>query len=354
MSVSVAPFARTFPASRERFRAAAERAGGVLESFDHPLRGPDGEVLACDTARFGAGDAPRLLVLVTGVHGVEHYFGSAGVTDWIERGGAQQLPEDTAVLAIHAINPWGAAWCRRYTEDNVDLARNFGEPGATPPIHQAYEEIHPELCAIKPNTAPAFLDALFARFGERDAIEALMSGQYSHADGFSFGGTKPCWSHRNIASILAAQTKHAQTVCLVEFHSGLGDWGVAMPVTMQVGDDLERVIRYFGEAVIAPRAMRELHSAPGHTTDGYLRFLAGKEVTSIVIETGTYPPRQSLEVMLEDHWLHRQADPDPEVARRIREANLEMHCPGDPGWEEMALQGSARVIAQALEGLATA
>lgn len=354
MSVSLASFARTFTSSRERFHAAAERAGGVLETFNHPLRGPDGEVLACDTALFGSGDAPRLLVLVTGVHGVEHFFGSAGVTDWITRGGPQKLPEDTAVLVVHAINPWGAAWCRRYTEDNVDLARNFGEPGVPPPEHQVYEEIHPELSAIQPGSASAFLDALFARLGERDAIEALMSGQYSHADGFSFGGTQPCWSHRTIASILAAQTKHAQSVCLVEFHSGLGDWGVAMPVTMQVGEDLERVIRYFGEAVIAPRAMRELHSAPGHTTDGYLRFLVGKEVTSIVIETGTYPPRQSLEVMLEDHWLHRQADPDPEVARRIREANLEMHCPGDPGWEEMALQGSARVIAQALEGLATA
>lgn len=353
MSVSLVSFARTFTASRARFRAAAERAGGVLETFDHPLKGPNGEGLACDTALFGSGSAPRMLVLVTGVHGVEHYSGSAGVSDWIERGKAQTLPDDTAVLVVHAINPWGAAWCRRYTEDNVDLARNFGAPGVPPPAHQAYEDIHPELSSIQPGSVPAFLDALFARLGDRDAVDALMSGQYSHADGFSFGGTEPCWSHRTIETVLTVQARNARSVCLVEFHSGLGDWGAAMPVTMQVGADLERVTRYFGEAVVAPRAQHELHSAPGHTTDGYMRFLAGKEVTSIVIETGTYPPRQSLEVMLEDHWLHRQTNPDPAVAKRIREANLEMHCPGDPAWEEKALQGSARVIAQALNGLAT-
>jgi hypothetical protein len=354
MSVAVTPFARTFTSSRERFRAAVERGCGVLERFDHPLTGPNGEHLVCDVARFGSGDAPRLLVLVTGVHGVEHYVGSACVTDWIERRGPQQLPDNTAVLVIHAINPWGAAWFRRYTEDNVDLARNFGELDIPQPAHRAYEDIHFELSEIEPGSAPAFLDSLFARLGDRDAIEALMSGQYSHADGFSFGGTQPCWSHRTIQTILTAQAKKAQSVCLIEFHSGLGDWGTAMPVTMQVGADLQRVVRFFGDAVIAPRAMHKLHSAPGHTTDGYLRFLAGKEVTSIVIETGTYPPRQSLEAMLDDHWLQRQVDPDPAVAWRIREANLEMHCPSDPGWEEMALIGSARVIAQALKGLASA
>lgn len=354
MRVSLAPFARTFAASRDRFRSAAERAGGLLETFDHPLKGPNGESLACDTARFGPGSAQRLLVLVTGVHGVEHYVGSACVIDWIECSGSQKLPEETAVLVVHAINPWGAAWCRRYTEDNVDLARNFGAPGVSPPAHQAYEDIHPALSAIQPGSAPAFLDTLFARLGDRDAVDALMAGQYSHADGFSFGGTQPCWSHRTIETILATHARNARSVCLVEFHSGLGDWGTAMPVTMQVGPDLERVVRFFGDAVIAPRAMHELHSAPGHTTDGYLRLLAGKEVTSIVIETGTYPPRQSLEVMLEDHWLHRQTNPDPAVAKRIREANLEMHCPSDPAWEELAIQGSIRIIAQALEGLSAA
>lgn len=351
MTVATALFARTFAESRERFRAAVGKAGGQLTTFNHPLCGPDREALACDTALFGDPLAARLLVLITGVHGVEHHVGSACVIDWIENGGTAQIPDDLAVLAIHAINPWGAAWCRRYTEDNVDLARNFGEPGAVRPRHPDYERIHPALNRLEPATISSFLDDHFARHGERDAIEALMAGQYNHPDGFSYGGEAPCWSHRTIEAILGRNAAQARQICLIEFHSGLGEWGVAMPVTMQTGADFERVTRFFGGNVIAPRATRETHSAPGHTTDGYTRFLAGKELTSIVLEIGTYPPRQSLQVMLEDHWLHLQDSPDPAEAARIRAANLEMHCPCDPDWEDKALAGSARIIGQAVAGL---
>src|SRR5690606_39367139 len=35
------------------------------------------------------------------------------------------LPEDTAVLLIHAINPYGFSHIRRVNEDNIDLNRNF-------------------------------------------------------------------------------------------------------------------------------------------------------------------------------------------------------------------------------------
>jgi Protein of unknown function (DUF2817) len=125
-----------------------------------------------------------------------------------------------------------------------------------------------------------------------------------------------------------------------------------MAVTMQSGEGFERVTDYFGTDVIAPRETRETHSASGHTTDGYLECLTGREVTSIVLEFGTYPPQQSLVVLLEDHWLHLQRDPDPAEAERIRSANLEMHCPNDQRWEDKVLRGSARVIAQALAGLA--
>lgn len=353
MTIATASFARSFALSRERFRAAASQARGRLETYDHPLRGPAGEALACDTARFGDPAAKRLLVMITGVHGVEHFAGSACAIDWIECGGPEQLPPDLGVLVIHAINPWGAAWCRRYTEDNVDLARNFW--GEHPPesVNAAYEQIHGTLSEQTPASIPKFLTEHFATNGKHGAIEALMGGQYHHADGFAFGGTKPCWSRRTIETILAAQVGVATSVCLVEFHSGLGDRGAAMVVTMQSGAGFERVTGYFGKGVIAPRQTRETHSAMGHTTDGYLECLGDRDVASIVLEFGTYPPQQSLIVLLEDHWLHRQRNPDPAEAERIRTANLEMHCPNDPLWEEKVLHGSARVIAQALAGLAS-
>ena len=43
MIVKISPFARDFVQSRNRFLAAAERAGAALTSISHPLKGSQGE-----------------------------------------------------------------------------------------------------------------------------------------------------------------------------------------------------------------------------------------------------------------------------------------------------------------------
>ena len=148
MTVKIRPFARDFVQSRDRFLAAADRVGAALTNISHPLKGSQGENLATDVARIGSTEADRLVVLITGVHGVEHYAGSACVCDWLERGGAVSLPDGMAMVVIHAINPWGASYCRRYTEDNVDLARNFLDPSEPMPENPAYEVLHDDLMGL--------------------------------------------------------------------------------------------------------------------------------------------------------------------------------------------------------------
>ena len=350
MTVTTRPFAREFSQSRDRFLAAT-RAGARITSIVHPLRGSTGESLVTDVARIGPDDAERLVVLITGVHGVEHYAGSASVCDWLERGGAASLPDGMAVVIIHAINPWGASHCRRYTEDNVDLARNFLDFSAPLPENPAYEGVHPGLMQLAEGEAAQIVNRLYEQLGERDAIESLMSGQYRHPEGFSFGGHQPTWAHRTVKAILQAQCRTASQVCIVEFHSGLGPWGEVFPVSMQQGIDLERVKRFFGENIIAPRAEKGTHSASGHTTDGYAQILDGRTLTSIVVEFGTYPAATSLPVLLEDHRVHANGLERTEAGRAVALANLEMHCPQDSDWQELVLLRGAQIIDAAIRGL---
>lgn len=352
MTVATQLFARDFAAARTRFREAVTRAGGNCREYAHPLAGPDGSALSSDVVRFGADDAEKMLVLITGVHGVEHYAGSACLADWLDGGGGSRVPSGMAVLLVHAINPWGAAWCRRYNEDNVDLARNFVNFGEPLPEHPAYEAVHAAISSEDRAALPALLDDLYARLGERDTIETLMSGQYRHPDGFSFGGHAPVWSRRTIENILTEHCGNARSAAIVEYHSGLGPWGVGAPVTMQTGGDLERVHRFYGPEIIAPRVNGGSHSAVGHTTDGYVRALPGKQITSIVLEFGTYPPDRSLPVLLDDHWLHLHGDQTSPLATDIRAENLEMHCPDDAEWQAMVMARSGEIIAQSLKGLA--
>src|SRR5690606_11704356 len=91
----------------------------------------DGNELSLDVARKGPKDARKLLVVSSGTHGVEGYFGSAVQIALLEGLLSRvNLAPHVGVLLIHAINPYGFAWSRRTNEDNVDQNRNFLLTGA--------------------------------------------------------------------------------------------------------------------------------------------------------------------------------------------------------------------------------
>src|SRR5262249_8117591 len=115
-------FSTDYATCRAKFRAALNSAGGAhLAAHENPKRGPAGERVWTEIARIGPADAKKLLILVSGTHGVEGYPGSACHTGWLAAGHfARQAGPDTAVLFVHAINPFGFAWGRRTNEDNVD------------------------------------------------------------------------------------------------------------------------------------------------------------------------------------------------------------------------------------------
>ena len=60
------------------------------------------------------------------MHGVEALFGSAVQLAFMEQAdGRLAASGGSGVVLIHAINPFGFAWRRRFNENNVDLNRNF-------------------------------------------------------------------------------------------------------------------------------------------------------------------------------------------------------------------------------------
>ena len=135
-------FPTDYQDARTRFRSMAEAAGFVLESYEHPTRrGPQNEILACDTARLGPADAETILVISSGTHGVEGFCGSGCQAELLASGILQDMPDNLAVLLVHAVNPYGFAWLRRTNEDNIDLNRNFIDH-AHAPANPAYDEIH--------------------------------------------------------------------------------------------------------------------------------------------------------------------------------------------------------------------
>ena len=120
-------FSPDYATARKRFRAAARAAGATLDAIALEARGPAGEDLTVDFARWGERDARRVLLHTSGLHGVEAYAGSA--IQLAVLASPPEPPAGCALLLAHVLNPYGMAWRRRANEHNVDLNRNFPGPG---------------------------------------------------------------------------------------------------------------------------------------------------------------------------------------------------------------------------------
>ena len=134
-------FSPNYAVAQKKFIESAQALGGNIESIPNPYTGPKGKSIFMDVTLVGAEDAQKVLVVISGTNGVEGFAGSAIQTGILREEIGSQLPDDTSLLMIHAINPYGMAHLRRFTEDNVDLNRNFRDPAEPLPTHPAYEQL---------------------------------------------------------------------------------------------------------------------------------------------------------------------------------------------------------------------
>src|SRR5262245_17697686 len=102
-------FAPDYATARSRFRAAAAELGWLQESCPIGLYGPDGGDLTIDVALTPDDDAQSCLVVSTGLHGVEGFFGTAVQLSLMRRWRAA-APRGVRLVFLHALNPFGFAW----------------------------------------------------------------------------------------------------------------------------------------------------------------------------------------------------------------------------------------------------
>jgi hypothetical protein len=74
-------FPKDFADSRKRFLAAAKALKAAIRTYPNPNKGPNGEALATDVAWLGPKNASKVLVLLSGTHGVEAFTGAGCIMD---------------------------------------------------------------------------------------------------------------------------------------------------------------------------------------------------------------------------------------------------------------------------------
>jgi hypothetical protein len=353
-------FSATYAEARAKFRAAAEEAGGETEAIANPNRGPDGGDLSTDVAWFGPRSAERVLVMVSATHGGEGFCGSGAQVDWLRRGEAATLPAGVAVMMIHAINPYGFAWLRRVTEENIDLNRNWIDFGQPAPSNPGYDELAavavPEQWNEETRRATGrVMRAYGEAHGPMGLQQALSGGQYRHAKGVFYGGDGPSWARRTQEAIYRENLKQAGRIAIIDYHTGLGPWGYAEPIMSQPAGtrDYARGQAWWGCNVTCPS---DGDSTSAETAGDNLTMapliLGHAEVTGMALEYGVQTLAEVFLALRGDAWLHAYGDPLSPEGQAIKSQIRAAFYGDTDDWKGMVIGQSLTATRQAIAGLA--
>lgn len=353
-----------FPASyviaRDRFRETALGSGWRLEEHGLPGSGPHGEPLAMDAAFSPGSDSGKVLIVSSGLHGIEGFFGSAVQFDLLQHWEASE--SRAKIILLHALNPFGFASLRRTDEHNVDLNRNFLLPGekfeGAPAGYAALDDL------LNPPSPPSSFDLFtvralwnIARFGMPALRQAVAAGQFDYPRGLFFGGKEPSRTNQLLDGNMERWLEGASHVVHLDLHTGLGANArgkllIDYPLTAEQRGWL---LDTFTEHPVETAETREIGYA---TRGGFGRWCVSRDMCPHYLfacaEFGTYPPITVLAGLRAENQAHHWVDNESEVVNRTKRRLQELFCPSSPRWRSKVLVETRRLVDQALTGLSKA
>jgi hypothetical protein len=362
--VSAVAFPQTYAEARRGFRAAASNNGWSLETIPTGEVGPSGEDLSIDVASDGDSDAARLLIVSSGLHGVEGPFGSAVQVGAMDRWRAvSPQAGDVRAVFVHALNPYGFAWSRRTDGQNVDPNRNLLHPDE-PYVSDstAYRRFDALLNPRRPPSAWDFfvlrMVIAIARHGRPTLKQALVTGQYDFPRGLFFGGSGPTVTCRVLSEHAEQWVGPARLVLHLDLHTGLGQFGThKLLVDADLSAvDLDLLRGTFGaETVEGGDPDRTSYRARGHFGHWTTRFATPKRrYLYACAEFGTHGNLAMLSALRAENQAHHWARPDEPCTMQTKARLREMFCPSSPVWRRRALDGGLSLIERGATALVRA
>jgi hypothetical protein len=305
-----------------------------------------------------------VLVVLSGMHGIEGFCGSGIQLGLLQSGLGADRPDGTAVMLVHGVNPYGFAWQRRVTEENVDLNRNWIDHAGPHPANPGYDELHPLLCPPTWDDATvaetnAALDAWRDEHGQAALRTAVSGGQFAHADGIFYGGRADTWAKANLEGALDAWLGAAKRVAMVDVHTGLGPHGFGDRLLPFLPDDpVSRLAQewFGGDCTDQP--------AGAHMTVTDLRGVALPAIrdrlaangpcetfVATALEYGTIPTPEVRLAVRADNWLHAHGRFGTAKARAIKDQIRAAFYPETADWKLQVWDRAEETVRQMYAGL---
>jgi hypothetical protein len=366
MSGELSYFPATYEEARERFRAscAALQPRWTNITLDaHALA--DHTDLTTDWCLAEAQKEPqRLLMITSGLHGVEGYTGAAVLRLFVDEFAPRLDPATCGLLLVHAVNPWGMKHHRRTNPHNVDLNRNFLPPGLDydEDFNPAYEDLY---ALLNPSGAVESmwlwnlrfgisLLRCIVRLGMARIKAATLIGQYRRPEGVYFGGQKIQEESAFLQDLLLLNAELYSRIVHLDMHTGYGPQAQMSVVnsSLQEGSSADFARRIEYPLVVAANP-DEFYSMQGdmieYFTLAFRQCDPAKRYYGTAFEFGTFGDSllagiRSLRATVLENQLHRFGARKGRWARAIGEEFGALFIPQERAWQEKALQDARRAL----------
>ena len=318
--------------------------------------GPEGGELFTDALWIGSENASRVLVLIGGTHGIEGFAGTAVQIDQLGliAEGQVVIPDNTAMLMIHALTPWGYAWQRRCDADGVDLNRNAIDFSRPLPENKDYDRLKDAFYLENAAQRKIALAEFEQQHGRVALEKAVSAGQYSDPSGPFYGGKAPAHGWLVSEDLMREYTLQERDLAVIDLHTGLGSYGYGEIICDHQPNSVgtRTASHWYGDSVALPLLGTSSSVPKTGLLDYAWHAIMNKRSCYITLEFGTFSTDQLFEILLRDHQLWAQ--PDNQQARLEHSKVMRRHfCPRDQAWQEMVLFRARQVIAQGLQGVSS-
>jgi hypothetical protein len=354
-------FSLEYSDARDKFRAAAQQLHADLYSLPIVEDAPS-DSLTTDIAIL-QGDRPGMIVHSSATHGVEGYAGSAIQLALLDHDMLPPKEDRPTIVLVHAINPYGMKFYRRFNEHNVDLNRN-----AIHNFEQFVKERDPNIAKnydqfrefLGPPRAPTWWDATFGFWftviplilqeGYTGLKRVLVAGQYHHPEGIFFGGTEVQPSIEKLFDFVQSLgILDAEPLVWIDVHTGLGDFGKDTLIT-ETAAPVSTLQSWFptAESIITPEVSDKKAMSGYELTKGMFMTFLHEGATGMFVtqEFGTLPGVLVARALVLENMMHHYGTNNKELGRQWLQSAF---YPQSTEWRVSIVQRGVALMLQAID-----
>ena len=304
------------------------------------------------------GDKTNLIVLTTGVHGMEGYIGSVMLDVFFEEIYPTLDTASTGVLIVANVNPYGMKYMRRYNENNVDLNRNFIEDWDS--FDRSSNKEYPKVVSfLQPEGKMG--NALWHEVGfylslAKEAIftgagtisDALLTGQYEYAEGVYYGGNGDEKSTTYLKGVFAdCLDGEYENIVHIDIHSGYGPrYNMVIFNSVQDPTTEAEAKAMFGYDYIIATDSEDFYATFGDTTDYFYRLANSKNTNKSLYSTcfefgtigdGFFDSILSLKYTVDENRNHWYPTENGITNEMVKENYYELFYPTETEWRQKTI-----------------